>query len=171
MHVRQKGKTCGRPMHTIEAASLGASTCAIATVADQSSHARSISRCSAEVQRRIAIGRHAVSAQVISQFHGKAQSIRSGIQKEFSETFARADVLLTPAGAFVVMVACHMVTLTEPRRTAPSVAPLTDDAANMEPDVAYAHDVMTVPASLAGVPAISIPAGLDDTTGAPCCRV
>ena len=36
----------------------------------------------------------------------------------------------------------------------------------MASDVAYAHDVMTVPASLAGVPAISIPAGLDEATGA-----
>ena len=35
----------------------------------------------------------------------------------------------------------------------------------MSSDVAHAHDVMTVPASLAGVPAISVPAGLDDTTG------
>jgi Asp-tRNA(Asn)/Glu-tRNA(Gln) amidotransferase A subunit family amidase len=37
----------------------------------------------------------------------------------------------------------------------------------MDPDVAYAHDVMTVPASLAGLPAISIPAGVDEATGAP----
>jgi aspartyl-tRNA(Asn)/glutamyl-tRNA(Gln) amidotransferase subunit A len=55
---------------------------------------------SAEVQRRIAIGRHAVSAQVISQFHGKAQSVRSGIQHEFAETFTRVDMLLTPTGTF-----------------------------------------------------------------------
>ena len=45
------------------------------------------------------------------------------------------------------------------------MAPLIDDAATMSSDVAHAHDVMTVPASLAGVPAISVPAGLDDTTG------
>ena len=53
----------------------------------------------AEVQRRIVIGRHAVSAQVVTQFHGKAQSIRSGIQQEFTDAFARVDVLLTPSGA------------------------------------------------------------------------
>ena len=51
------------------------------------------------MQRRIVIGRHAVSAQVVTQFHGKAQSIRSGIQQEFFDTFFRVDLLLTPSGA------------------------------------------------------------------------
>jgi Asp-tRNA(Asn)/Glu-tRNA(Gln) amidotransferase A subunit family amidase len=113
------------------------------------------------------IGRHAVSAQVVTQFHGKAQSIRSGIQQEFTDTFARVDVLLTPSGAPSVDIGTSLRLTTVWHITAPSVAPLIDDAATMASDVAYAHDVMTVPASLAGVPAISVPAGHDESTGAP----
>jgi len=94
----------------------------------------------AEVKRRIMIGTYVLSAGYYDAYYLRAQKIRALIQRDFTEVFAQVDALLTP--------------------TAPSAAFAQGE--NMgDPVTMYLNDVFTVPASLAGVPAISVPAGLD----------
>ncbi|MDE2007029.1 MAG: Asp-tRNA(Asn)/Glu-tRNA(Gln) amidotransferase subunit GatA [Rhodospirillales bacterium] len=94
----------------------------------------------AEVRRRILIGTYVLSAGYYDAYYLRAQKVRALILRDFTEAFAKVDALLTP--------------------TAPSAAfgigEKTDDPVTM-----YLNDVFTVPANLAGVPAISVPAGLD----------
>jgi aspartyl-tRNA(Asn)/glutamyl-tRNA(Gln) amidotransferase subunit A len=95
----------------------------------------------AEVRRRILIGTYVLSAGYYDAYYLKAQKVRALILKDFTDVFAQVDALLTP--------------------TAPSAAfglgENMDDPVKM-----YLNDVFTVPASIAGVPGISVPAGLDD---------
>jgi len=93
----------------------------------------------AEVKRRIMIGTYVLSAGYYDAYYLKAQKVRTLIAKDFANAFKDCDVILTP--------------------TAPSAAfgigEKTDDPISM-----YLNDVFTVPASLAGLPGISVPAGL-----------
>ena len=92
----------------------------------------------AEVTRRILIGSYVLSAGYYDAYYLKAQKTRRLIQNDFTESFTKVDALLTP--------------------TTPSAAfPLGDKITDQV--TMYLNDVFTVPASLAGVPAISIPAG------------
>lgn len=92
-----------------------------------------------EVKRRIMIGTYVLSAGFYDAYYTKAQRVRQLIAQDFKNAFEKVDVILTP--------------------TAPSDAfPLgekMDDPVKM-----YLNDVFTVPASLAGLPGISVPAGL-----------
>jgi aspartyl-tRNA(Asn)/glutamyl-tRNA(Gln) amidotransferase subunit A len=94
----------------------------------------------AEVKRRIMIGTYVLSAGYYDAYYLRAQKVRALILRDFTEAFAKVDALLTP--------------------TAPSAAfgigEKTDDPVTM-----YLNDVFTVSAPLAGVPAMSVPAGLD----------
>nr|WP_294505604.1 Asp-tRNA(Asn)/Glu-tRNA(Gln) amidotransferase subunit GatA [uncultured Rhodopila sp.] len=93
-----------------------------------------------EVRRRILIGTYVLSAGYYDAYYLRAQKIRALILKDFTEAFAQVDALLTP--------------------TAPSAAFAQGE--NMDDPVKmYLNDVFTVPANLAGVPAVSVPAGLD----------
>ncbi len=93
-----------------------------------------------EVRRRIMIGTYVLSAGYYDAYYLRAQKIRALILKDFTDVFANVDALLTP--------------------TAPSAAFAQGE--NMDdPIKMYLNDVFTVPANLAGVPAISVPAGLD----------
>ena len=92
-----------------------------------------------EVQRRILIGTYALSAGYYDAYYLKAQKVRSLIARDFSSAFETCDVLLAP--------------------TAPSTAFGIGDKQD-DPIAMYLNDVFTVPASLAGLPGISIPAGL-----------
>ena len=93
-----------------------------------------------EVRRRILIGTYVLSAGYYDAYYIKAQKVRTLIANDFQKAFEKVDVLLTP--------------------TAPSSAfPI---GKKMDDPVAmYMNDVFTVPASLAGLPAISLPTGLD----------
>jgi len=93
----------------------------------------------AEVQRRILIGAYVLSAGYYDAYYLKAQKIRTLIADDFRAAFDKVDVVLTP--------------------TAPSDAFAVGDKAD-DPIAMYLNDVFTVPASLAGLPAISLPAGL-----------
>ena len=96
----------------------------------------------AEVQRRILIGTYVLSAGYYEAYYLRAQKVRSLMLRDFTEAFHKVDVLLTP--------------------TTPSAAFAQGE--NMDdPIKMYLNDVFTVPASMAGVPALSVPAGLDDT--------
>ncbi len=93
-----------------------------------------------EVKRRILIGTYVLSAGYYDAYYLRAQKVRALILRDFTEVFAGVDALVTP--------------------TAPSAA--FAQGANMDdPITMYLNDVFTVPASMAGVPAMSVPAGLD----------
>ena len=93
-----------------------------------------------EVRRRILIGTYVLSAGYYDAYYLRAQKIRALILKDFTDAFAKVDALLTP--------------------TAPSAAFAQGE--NMDdPIKMYLNDLFTVPANLAGVPGISVPAGLD----------
>ncbi|MFL5900268.1 MAG: Asp-tRNA(Asn)/Glu-tRNA(Gln) amidotransferase subunit GatA [Solirubrobacterales bacterium] len=97
-----------------------------------------------EVKRRIMLGTYALSSGYYDAYYGQAQKVRTKIAADFSAAFADFDFVVTP--------------------TSPSVAfglgEKTDDPLAM-----YLNDFFTVPMSLAGIPAISIPAGLAEPEG------
>jgi aspartyl-tRNA(Asn)/glutamyl-tRNA(Gln) amidotransferase subunit A len=97
-----------------------------------------------EVKRRIMLGTYALSSGYYEAYYGRAQRVRTKIVEDFDAAFATADFVVTP--------------------TSPSVAfglgEKTDDPLAM-----YMNDFFTVPISLAGIPAISIPAGLAEPEG------
>jgi aspartyl-tRNA(Asn)/glutamyl-tRNA(Gln) amidotransferase subunit A len=99
----------------------------------------------AEVRRRVLIGTYVLSAGYYDAYYLRAQKVRALILKDFTDVFAQVDALLTP--------------------TAPSAAFAQGEKMD-DPITMYLNDVFTVPANLAGVPAISVPAGLD-TNGLP----
>ena len=93
-----------------------------------------------EVKRRILIGTYVLSAGFYDAYYTKAQKVRALIARDFEQAFEKCDVLLTP--------------------TAPSAAFALGEK-TADPLAMYLNDVFTVPASLAGLPAMSVPAGLD----------
>ena len=93
-----------------------------------------------EVKRRILIGTYVLSAGYYDAYYLKAQKVRKLIANDFVEVFSDCDLILTP--------------------TAPSAAFLLNEKQD-DPIKMYLNDVFTVPASLAGVPGISIPYGKD----------
>ncbi|MGY8991628.1 MAG: Asp-tRNA(Asn)/Glu-tRNA(Gln) amidotransferase subunit GatA, partial [Rhodospirillales bacterium] len=92
-----------------------------------------------EVLRRILIGTYALSAGYYDAYYLKAQQVRKLIAEEFNQVFENVDALLTP--------------------TAPSAAFAIGEKMD-DPIAMYLNDVFTVPSSLAGLPGISVPAGL-----------
>ncbi|WP_419826278.1 Asp-tRNA(Asn)/Glu-tRNA(Gln) amidotransferase subunit GatA [Sphingomonas sp.] len=94
----------------------------------------------AEVRRRIMIGTYVLSAGYYDAYFTKAQKVRALIVRDFEEAWARCDLLLTP--------------------TAPSAAFALGEK-SADPLAMYLNDVFTVPSSLAGLPAMSVPGGLD----------
>ncbi|WP_174273779.1 Asp-tRNA(Asn)/Glu-tRNA(Gln) amidotransferase subunit GatA [Sphingomonas bacterium] len=93
-----------------------------------------------EVKRRIMIGTYVLSAGFYDAYYTKAQKVRALIARDFEQAWGTCDLLLTP--------------------TAPSAAFGLGEKSD-DPLAMYLNDVFTVPASLAGLPAMSIPAGLD----------
>jgi aspartyl-tRNA(Asn)/glutamyl-tRNA(Gln) amidotransferase subunit A len=97
-----------------------------------------------EVKRRIMLGTYALSSGYYDAYYNRAQQVRTKILEDYASAFADVDFIITP--------------------TAPSVAfgigEKTDDPLSM-----YLGDLFTVPVSLAGLPAISVPAGLATADG------
>ena len=93
-----------------------------------------------EVQRRILIGTYALSAGYVDAYYRKAQQVRTLIRRDFETAFESVDVLLTP--------------------TAPSTAFAAGAHAD-DPLAMYLADLLTIPANLAGLPAINVPCGFD----------
>jgi aspartyl-tRNA(Asn)/glutamyl-tRNA(Gln) amidotransferase subunit A len=93
-----------------------------------------------EVKRRIMIGTYALSSGYYDAYYIKAQKVRRLISNDFTEAYKQCDVLLTP--------------------TAPSAAFALGENED-DPIKMYLNDVFTVPASLAGLPGMSVPAGLN----------
>lgn len=93
-----------------------------------------------EVKRRIMIGTYVLSAGYYDAYYKKAQRVRTLIAQDFTKAYEQVDVILTP--------------------TAPSAAFAVGEKQD-DPVAMYLNDVFTVPASLAGLPGISVPAGLN----------
>ena len=93
-----------------------------------------------EVQRRIMIGTYVLSAGYYDAYYVKAQKVRRLITQDFDQVFEKVDALLTP--------------------TAPSSAFAIGENED-DPIKMYLNDVFTVPTSLAGLPGMSVPVGLD----------
>ena len=92
-----------------------------------------------EVRRRILIGTYVLSAGYYDAYYIKAQKVRALIARDFTQAYEKCDVILTP--------------------TTPGPAFAAGEKSD-DPIAMYLNDVLTVPASLAGLPAISVPAGL-----------
>jgi len=92
----------------------------------------------AEVKRRIMLGTYALSAGYYDAWYLKAQKVRTLIRREFDQAFARFDALVTPTSPTVPF----------------KIGEKMDDPLQM-----YLSDVCTLPINIAGLPAISIPAG------------
>ncbi|WP_415324011.1 Asp-tRNA(Asn)/Glu-tRNA(Gln) amidotransferase subunit GatA [Candidatus Pelagibacter sp. Uisw_127] len=95
----------------------------------------------AEVQRRIMIGTYVLSSGYYDAYYLKAQKVRKLIKNDFDEAYIKVDAILTPS--------------------TPSAAFKIGEKTN-DPVSMYLNDIFTVPVNLAGLPAISIPAGVDD---------
>ena len=97
-----------------------------------------------EVKRRIMLGTYALSSGYYDAYYGQAQKVRTKIAADFSAAFADFDFVITP--------------------TSPSVSFALGEKTD-DPLAMYMNDFFTVPMSLAGIPAISIPAGLAEPEG------
>jgi aspartyl-tRNA(Asn)/glutamyl-tRNA(Gln) amidotransferase subunit A len=95
----------------------------------------------AEVKRRIMIGTYALSSGYYDAYYGQAQKVRTLIARDFAAAFEKADVLVSPTSPFVAFGLGERVA---------------------DPMAMYVNDLCTLPASLAGTPAISVPCGLSD---------
>jgi aspartyl-tRNA(Asn)/glutamyl-tRNA(Gln) amidotransferase subunit A len=93
-----------------------------------------------EVKRRIMLGTYALSAGYYEAYYGQAQKVRTLIIRDYERAFEAFDLLVSP---------------TSPT-TAFRIGEKVDD-----PMAMYLNDIFTIPANLAGVPAISVPCGLD----------
>lgn len=94
-----------------------------------------------ETKRRIMLGTYALSAGYYDAYYGKAQKIRTLIQQDFNAAFEKVDVLVSPAMPMV---------------------PFEIGAKVDDPTAMYRADVTVIPVNLAGIPAISVPAGTTD---------
>lgn len=94
----------------------------------------------AEVKRRILIGTYVLSAGYYDAYYKKAQRIRTLIANDFKKAYEQCDVILTPATPSAAF----------------AFGEKSDDPVQM-----YLNDVFTVPASLAGLPGLALPAGLN----------
>ena len=92
----------------------------------------------AEVQRRIMIGTYVLSSGYYDAYYLKAQKVRKLIKNDFDEAYKKVDAILTPSTP----------------SSAFKIGEKTNDPVSM-----YLNDIFTVPVNLAGIPAISIPAG------------
>jgi aspartyl-tRNA(Asn)/glutamyl-tRNA(Gln) amidotransferase subunit A len=91
----------------------------------------------AEVKRRVMLGTYALSAGYYDAYYGKAQKVRTLVQRDFQKAFERVDVIVAP--------------------TTPSAAFRMGE--REDPLSMYLNDVFTIPVNLAGLPGLSVPAG------------
>jgi aspartyl-tRNA(Asn)/glutamyl-tRNA(Gln) amidotransferase subunit A len=113
-----------------------------------------------EVQRRILLGAFSLSAQAIDNYFIQAQKVRRLVQQDFNNVFAKANPL-APKDSKAEESDDKVDILLCP--TAPTLAPSLSEVKDQDSLQAYMNDVFTVPASLAGLPAISVPVHIADS--------
>jgi aspartyl-tRNA(Asn)/glutamyl-tRNA(Gln) amidotransferase subunit A len=91
----------------------------------------------AEVKRRVMLGTYVLSAGYYDAYYGKAQKVRTLVRRDFDAAFGRVDLVVAP--------------------TTPNVAFVHGE--KEDPVAMYLNDVFTIPADMAGVPAVSVPCG------------
>ena len=94
-----------------------------------------------EVKRRIMLGTFALSSGYYDAYYSKAKKVQALIKKDFENAFSKVDFILTPTSPFPAF----------------NIGEKVDDPLKM-----YFSDIYTVPINLAGVPALSMPAGFDN---------
>ncbi|HVH20905.1 MAG TPA: Asp-tRNA(Asn)/Glu-tRNA(Gln) amidotransferase subunit GatA [Pseudonocardia sp.] len=99
-----------------------------------------------EVKRRIILGTYALSAGYYDAYYGSAQKVRTLIRRDFENAFAAADVLISPSSPVTAFPLGEKVN---------------------DPMAMYLNDLATIPGSLAGIPAMSVPSGIAADTGLP----
>jgi aspartyl-tRNA(Asn)/glutamyl-tRNA(Gln) amidotransferase subunit A len=119
-----------------------------------------------EVRRRILLGSYTLSSEAIDNYFIKAQRVRRLVQRDFDRVFSTPN-LLRPEEQFDLSDMDESIELDSklgPSQvdfivcpTAPTPPPTLEDVAEQTPVDTYMNDIFTVPASLAGLPAISIP--------------
>ena len=100
----------------------------------------------AEVKRRIILGTYALSAGYYDAYYGSAQKVRTLIRQDFENAYQQADVLISPASPVTAFALGEKVN---------------------DPMAMYLNDLATIPGSLAGIPAMSVPSGIASDTGLP----
>ena len=95
-----------------------------------------------EVKRRIMLGTYALSAGYYDAYYGQAQKVRTLIKNDFERAFEKVDIIAAPVAP----------------STAFKIGEHSDDPLSM-----YLEDIFTIPANLAGIPGLTIPAGLDQS--------
>ena len=98
----------------------------------------------AEVKRRIILGTYILSSGYYDAYYNKANIVRDLIRDDYKKAFEKVDIIITP--------------------TTPNSAFKIGEKIN-DPIQLYLEDIFTVPANLAGIPAISIPCGLESKDG------
>ncbi|MFT4147897.1 MAG: Asp-tRNA(Asn)/Glu-tRNA(Gln) amidotransferase subunit GatA [Micrococcaceae bacterium] len=99
-----------------------------------------------EVKRRIILGTYASSSGSFDAYYGSALKVRTLIQEDFDQAFSEVDVLVSP--------------------TAPTTA-FKLGSKTQDPVAMYKNDIATIPANLAGIPAMSLPSGIAEEDGLP----
>ncbi|RMY16800.1 hypothetical protein D0866_13622 [Hortaea werneckii] len=122
----------------------------------------------AEVQRRILLGAYTLSSEALDNYFIQAQRVRRLVQRDFDRVFARRNPLhddhdnggSTAVGSREESDEADVVdVILTP--TAPTLPPTLEEVQRQPPVESYMNDVFTVPASLAGLPAVSVPVSLD----------
>ncbi len=119
-----------------------------------------------EVKRRILLGSYTLSSEAVDNYFLKAQKVRRLVQRDFDRAFSAPNPLRPPE-QFDLSDMDDSVQMSNKRGptqvdfivcpTAPTLPPTLDEISNQTPIDSYMNDVFTVPASLAGLPAISVP--------------
>ncbi|KAI0730842.1 amidase signature enzyme [Earliella scabrosa] len=116
-----------------------------------------------EVQRRILLGTYALSADAFENYFLQAQRVRKLIKADFDRVFCVPNALNSTSASTEIQEGVHALIHPSAIQTAPVVPdPDSNNTQSASTLDAYVQDVMTVPASLGGLPALSVPGGRGD---------
>ncbi|WPG99264.1 Hypothetical protein R9X50_00207500 [Acrodontium crateriforme] len=114
-----------------------------------------------EVKRRVLLGAYTLSSEAMDNYFIQAQKVRRLVQRDFDQVFSQANPLIEAVEKSTMRGSRVDILLTP---TVPTLPPTIEEVKNQTPVESYMNDVFTVPASLAGLPAISIPMPLNAET-------